>query len=218
MSNRKHIHCELYLLVHLEYFASPMCSWCWGFAPVVEKIKAKFIKELDFRLVLAPFRIDTSNSMDQALRDYVLQQWHKVEQTTGQQFDFTFAMRQDFVYDSKLACQAIKAFSIQLPTQELQFLSAIHAAFYTKNADVTNEQILVDLIKPYKINETEFIKDLHSQYVNKNLNKDFDYCEQLKVQGYPTLLGIRDESVSVLAYGFMPYTNLELKINNWVRS
>ena len=194
-----------------------MCSWCWGFAPVIEKIKSKFNEHLDFRLVLAPFRIDTTETMDHALRKYVLQQWQKVNQTTGQRFNFTFSMGLDFVYDSKPACQAIKAFAIQQPTQELQYLGAIHAAFYTKNADVTNQKILVDLIGPYEINETEFIKDLHSQNVNKNLNKDFYYCEQLKVQGYPTLLGIRDGSVSLLAYGFMPYANLKLKIENWLR-
>jgi len=23
---------------HLVYFADPMCSWCWGFAPAIEAL------------------------------------------------------------------------------------------------------------------------------------------------------------------------------------
>ena len=30
--------------LHFIYFADPMCSWCWGFAPVIEKIAAEAAK------------------------------------------------------------------------------------------------------------------------------------------------------------------------------
>ncbi len=27
---------------HLVYVADPMCSWCWGFSPVIDAIRERF--------------------------------------------------------------------------------------------------------------------------------------------------------------------------------
>ena len=204
--------------MELAYFASPMCSWCWGFSPVLQQINQDFAKQLNVRLVLAPFRIDTTAPMDNDLRDYVLQQWHNVHHTTGQKFDFSFEMNPEFIYDTKPACRAIKAFSKQQSEQELEFMHTIQAAFYTNNLDITNEDVLVDLLTNYEIDTGLFIKDLHAKKINSLLEEDFNYCQQLGVQGYPTLIGIKDNSITVMAYGYAPYTELKPKIENWIEA
>ena len=126
------------------YFVSPMCSWCWGFSPVIQRLRESF-PENDIRFVLTPFRIDTAEPMDDVLRNYVLGQWEKVYQTTGQVFDFRFAMPANFIYNTRLACLAIKAFSKQLPQQEVKYLNALQYAFYAENKDLTKEAVLIDI-------------------------------------------------------------------------
>src|SRR5690242_8930931 len=37
---------------HLIYFADPMCSWCWGFAPVIGAIRQRFGDALPIRLMM----------------------------------------------------------------------------------------------------------------------------------------------------------------------
>lgn len=47
-------------LPRLYYFADPMCSWCYGFAPVIDKIRKVFGTQFDIRLVMgdyAPVRL-----------------------------------------------------------------------------------------------------------------------------------------------------------------
>ncbi|MCK7496210.1 MAG: hypothetical protein MZW92_38730 [Comamonadaceae bacterium] len=36
----------------LWYVADPMCSWCWGFAPVIEGIKAAYCERMKIALML----------------------------------------------------------------------------------------------------------------------------------------------------------------------
>ena len=37
---------------NLIYFADPMCSWCYGFSPVVAQIRREFGRGLPIRLAL----------------------------------------------------------------------------------------------------------------------------------------------------------------------
>lgn len=201
--------------MQLTYFASPMCSWCWGFSPVIEQVQKTFAQEIDFRLVLVPFRIDTVEPMNEKLRNYVLEQWHKVHETTAQLFEFTFKMPKDFVYNTMPACLAIKAFAIQQPKNELKYLSTIHEAFYTKNIDVTNEKFLINLAKNYEIEIDSFAVDINSTNIRTLLQKDFDYCQQLGVNAYPTLIGIHNGKNTLLSHGFSPLEDLQIKIKNW---
>nr|MBA3324286.1 DsbA family protein [Paracoccaceae bacterium] len=45
---------------HLLYVADPMCSWCWGFAPVIADIRAAFRDRLPLHLVMGGLRPGTS--------------------------------------------------------------------------------------------------------------------------------------------------------------
>ncbi len=193
-----------------------MCSWCWGFSPVIQHIKNNFNEQVDFRLVLAPFRVDTTEAMDEALRDYVLVQWRKVHETTAQSFNFTFQMEDDFVYNTKLACLAIKSLCRLQPGSEVKILDTIQTAFYTKNLNVTHEDDLVQFAENYKVNTDLFVEYLHSNETEKLLDDDFSYCQRLGVLSFPTLTGIKKGTISMLAYGYMPYNNLESNVKNWI--
>ena len=195
------------------YFASPMCSWCWGFSPVVQKLKKEYGAN-KIRLVLTPFRVDTTEPMDDALRNYVLGQWHKVHQTTGQAFDFRFAMPKDFIYNTTLVCLSIKAFCNQLIEQELDYMHDLQHLYYTKNQDLTNEDILIEIAEKFGLNTSQFKQDLHSELTKEELEKDFSMCQQLNVRSYPTLMLEQNDEYSVLANGYLSFTELQQRMES----
>ncbi|MGH1537819.1 MAG: DsbA family protein [Gammaproteobacteria bacterium] len=197
--------------MQLVYFASPMCSWCWGFSPVIQKIKA--LNKVDnIRLVLTPFRIDTTQPMDDALRNYVLGQWQKVHHTTEQSFDFRFAMPEEFIYNTRLVCLAIKAFNKQLPQQEFEYLHALQQAFYVENKDLTNQAVLIDIAEKFALDTKRFSDDLMSSEVSIALEEDFVLCQQLAVQSYPTLMTEKFGNYSVLVAGYCSYEDLATRV------
>lgn len=189
-----------------------MCSWCWGFSSNIEKLKQTF-PESNIQIVLTPFRIDTNQPMDKALRDYVMGQWRNVHKTTGQSFNFNFLMPEEFIYNTTLACLSIKAFCNQLPSQEIEYLHAIQHAFYAENKDLTDINVLASIAEKFSIEEQSFVEDLRCNVMLQQLERDFDFCEQLEVQSYPTLMTKDDSSYTKLASGYASFEDLLAKVN-----
>ncbi len=194
-----------------------MCSWCWGFSPVIQQLKESFPSN-EIRLVLTPFRIDTTQPMDEALRKYVLGQWQNVHKTTGQPFDFRFSVPADFIYNTRLVCLSIKAFCKQLPWLKLEYLHALQHAFYTENKDLTNQEILTEIASNFAIEVTLFTDDCNSKEVADELESDFILCQQLAVQSYPTLMIEKDDGYSMLASGYTSYEELVERVEASVKS
>ena len=92
---------------HLVYFADPMCSWCWGFSPVIEAIQQRYGPALPIRLIVGGLRPWTTAPITAHERADIRQHWEHVRDASGQPFDFTFFDRAGFVYDTEPASRAI---------------------------------------------------------------------------------------------------------------
>lgn len=193
------------------YFASPMCSWCWGISPVIQQLKDEYGAD-KIRLVLTPFRVNTSEPMDEELRSYVLGQWYKVHETTGQPFDFRFAMPESFIYNTTLVCLSIKAFCKQITGLELDYMHDLQHVYYTENQDLTSEEVLINNAGKFDLDITQFKHDLHSSLVRDELDKDFSLCRQLDVRSYPTLMLLKNNEYKELLSGYLSYAELKQRI------
>ena len=91
----------------LVYFADPMCSWCYGFAPVVAAVEQQFRGRLPLRLVMGGLRAGQTRPMRDADKEYIRDAWTRVNAASGQPFDFAFFEREGFVYDTEPACRAV---------------------------------------------------------------------------------------------------------------
>ena len=166
----------------------------------------------NIRLVLTPFRVDTTQPMDDELRNYVLGQWHKVHQTTAQPFDFSFAMPAEFIYNTRLVCLAIKALKKQKPEQELKYFHALQQAYYTENQDLTNQEVLINIANSFSVDIDVFIGDLSNKNLAEELEEDFSFCQHLNVQSYPTLMYEKFGSYAILSSGYTAYDELLTRI------
>ena len=48
---------------HFLYIADPMCSWCYGFAPVIEALAARFAGRLPVRVMMGGLRAGNTRAM-----------------------------------------------------------------------------------------------------------------------------------------------------------
>ncbi|MCA3720124.1 MAG: DsbA family protein, partial [Phenylobacterium sp.] len=71
---------------HLIYFADPMCSWCYGFSPVMEDIRRAFGRALPVRLVMGGLRPGTETPMTPEARDSLRGHWTHITEATGLPF------------------------------------------------------------------------------------------------------------------------------------
>jgi putative protein-disulfide isomerase len=81
-----------------------MCSWCWGFAPVITAITQRFGDTLPVRLILGGLRPGTTKTMDEAAKSSIREHWNHVHAASGRPFDLLFLERGSAICINASAC------------------------------------------------------------------------------------------------------------------
>jgi putative protein-disulfide isomerase len=197
----------------LWYFADPMCSWCWGFSPVVQRLKEKYSDRLKFALVLGGLRPYTHEPITDTVRQEILHHWHEVHHRTGQAFSFDEAMPEGFVYDTEPASRAVVAVGELAPQATFDYFKAIQQAFYAKQQDVTQESVLEALVKPLSVDMQQFRQAFHSDTIKQKTQAHFHKSRQFGVRGFPTLILQSEQQYHLLTNGYRPYEELQPEID-----
>ena len=195
------------MTVELLYFANPMCSWCWGFAPVI----AHLAERLPVTLAMgalgrgdAPMRPEDKT----AIREH----WDHVHTLTGQPFDYGFFAREDFVYDTEPACRAVTVVRRQRPELALRYLASLQRAFYAEGCDITRPAELQRVAAGLGVDPQHFAADLAAAQVRAAMIEEFGQTAGLGVTGYPTLLALDAGRARVLSLGCRPLAEIEAAI------
>lgn len=200
----------------LLYFADPMCSWCWGFAPVIDDIKAQFGDQFQIALILGGLRPGTTEPIDNKSREEILHHWHEVHKRSGQPFQFDNAMPEGFIYDTEPPSRAVVTMGELQPETVLAFLKRIQAAFYAEQKDVTREAVLLDLLTEYNVDSDTFQELFHSQDMKNKTLAHFQRTRQSGVRGFPTLIMQNADSYSLLTHGYQSLQNLRPSLEQWL--
>jgi len=193
----------------LWYFADPMCSWCWGFAPVIAEIKHRFADRLRISLNLGGLRPGTTTPIGEQLREEILQHWREVHQLTGQPFRFENALPEGFIYDTEPASRAVLTMGRLQPENTLAYVAAIQAAFYTEGRDVTRAEVLGDLARAFVVDTAEFDTLFGSDILRAQTWEHFKRSRQAGVQGFPTLIWQRGKQIDTLCTGYRPWPEVK---------
>lgn len=203
---------------HLVYFADPMCSWCWGFAPVVQAIRERFGPALPIRLVMGGLRPWTEQAMTAHDRADVRNHWEHVHTASGQPFDFAFFDRERFVYDTEPPSRAVVVLRRRGMDTGLAALRRIHRAFYAENRDVTDTATLAALAAEFGVDEAAFRSEFDSEAAMEETRGDFAIAQSAGIRGFPTLIaGDRDDDqYALVTHGFQPSASILPALEQWL--
>jgi putative protein-disulfide isomerase len=196
----------------LWYFADPMCSWCWGFAPVIEAIREGHRDRLKVALVLGGLRPGTTRTLSPREREEILHHWRQVSEMTGQPFRFEGALPEAFVYDTEPASRAVVAMGELDREAVFPLFKSIQAAFYAAGRDVTRPEVLADLAFGLDADRAAFLDALESDAVRSKTAAHFEMARRLGVGGFPTLVLQRGDRHRVLARGYRPLVELQAEL------
>jgi len=204
---------------HFLYFADPMCSWCYGFAPIIERLQAHFADRLALRIVVGGLRAGNTTVMRDRDRAYIRSAWERVHDASGQPFDFSFFDRKNFIYDTEPACRAVVAIRERRPEMALAMMSAIANAFYADNRDVTQNTILAEVAAEVGEDPVTFLKTLIHPELRQKTMQDFLFAQQLNVQGFPCLLvGNEASEYTLITSGYSPIDALIDAVERWLET
>lgn len=200
--------------LELIYVADPMCSWCWGFAPVIEKVEAS--SGIHLRIIVGGLRPGRQAERLEHIRDYVGHHWKQVAAVSGQPFDIAGLDRDDWVYDTMVADTAVVTMRQIAPDETRRFLDTVQRAFYANRVDVTDTLVYRDLVEGFPVDRGKFVTQLESSEMQALAEQDFLEAKWLGVTGFPTLL-LRDGSSTMpISLGYAPFDTVADRINSLV--
>lgn len=200
----------------LLYVMDPMCSWCWGFAPVLEALAEQAAEAgVGLDLVVGGLRRD-GVAVDAAGRVRYLGYWQAVNAATGQLFNFDKGIPEGFVYDTEPACRAIVTARSLAPELVWPLTRLIQQAFYTEGQDVSRASVLVELAEKAGIPRIEFAEAFDSQAQRDATQADFTWAQSLGIAGFPTLLAEHNGQLALVTNGYQPLESLQSLLTRWL--
>jgi len=202
---------------HLVYFADPMCSWCWGFSPVIEAVRERQGAELPVHLIMGGLYPGTEEPLTETGKETIREHWQHVNEASGQPFEFSFFDREGFVYDTEPPSRAVVAMRRIDPEKAFALLKRIHGAFYTENRDVTDPDVLADLAAETGVARETFLELFNADDVRQETQTDFSIARRAGITGFPTLIAGRGEGEPyvALSIGYQPLHRIESLIAQW---
>ncbi len=200
--------------LELLYIADPMCSWCWGFAPVMARIDDSF--DIPVRVVVGGLRPgDRAEPLDR-VRSMLEHHWEQVAAASGQPFDHSALQRTDWMYDTLVPDIAVVTMRSMGSTETLRFLETVQKAFYAEGIDVTDPDVYTDLVTGFPVDPESFIAALRSVEMLGAAEQDFKEAQWLGATGFPTLL-LRDGATTVpMSLGYASFEQVAGRINAFI--
>ncbi|RYJ59542.1 DsbA family protein [Pseudomonas songnenensis] len=203
-------------MARLIYVMDPMCSWCWGFSPVMTALAGQAAERgVSFELRVGGLRRERV-VMDQAGRQRTLSYWQAVHSATGQPFNLAQGLPEALVYDTEPACRALVA-ARGLDEARIWSLSLlIQQAFYQHGQDVTQPSVLVDLAEAAGLSRSEFAERYDDSATKAATAADFIWVENLGIAGFPTLLAEHEGQLALVTNGYQPLPALAPLLARWL--
>jgi len=197
------------------YVGDPMCSWCWGFSPVLDRILAEYDAVAPMRVVVGGLHAFDSDPMSEDYKATIRSHWEHVAEATGQPFNYAFFDRQGFVLDTEPACRATVTVRNIKPGAVWPFYEAIHKGYYVEDADTTALATFVAYAEREGLDGDAFQAAFESDAMRQDTLEDFAWCQQAGVTGFPTVVLREDQHLGALTVGYRPFDDLKPTLDAW---
>jgi putative protein-disulfide isomerase len=202
--------------LRLIYFADPMCSWCYGFSPVITALVERFEGRLGLQVVVGGLRAGNTAPMRAEDKDYIREAWTRVGAASGEAFDLSFFDREGFVYDTEPACRAVVTARRLLPPMALPFMARISQAFYAENRDMTSPDEIAVVAEEAGFDQQTFSDAFLAPETRNETFQDFLTAQELGIRGFPTLIaGSEAKGYALLTNGYRPLDDLLDPLERW---
>ena len=173
-----------------------MCSWCWGFRPVWNRVVAQLNESIRVRYVLGGLAADTDVPMPVEMQARIQNTWRHIQQEIpGTVFNFDFWEKCAPRRSTYPSCRAIIAARNQIRDADTRMLPAIQQAYYLHAKNPSDNDVLIGLADALGLNTVLFRADLDTDQTQDRLLQEFRLRDQLGVCSFPGLVLAVDGSL-----------------------
>ena len=188
-----------------------MCSWCWAYKPIWQKILTNLPQSLNVEYLLGGLAPDNDNPMSPETRNFVMDNWRRVQdKVPATEFNYEFWRLNRPKRSTYIACRAVISARIQNPKFERAMIDAIQYAYYLKAQNPSEKIVLFNLAENVGLNVQVFKQDLNSTKVNNYLKKEIEFSRMMPINGFPSLVLSKNNSLTQININ---YLNANFTIN-----
>ena len=194
--------------IEFIYVGDAMCSWCWGFAPVMDRLAGHY--SFPMRLINGGLRPGPDGQpMEPGLRSYLLHHWEQVEARSGQPFNPDALPGDGWRYDTELPARAVVTMRSHAPEMEFRWFKHLQRSFYLDGVDVTRLEVYRPLLDGYTEERDQFMADLADESSRLEAWSDFEQARAMQATGFPTLLLRTGSDLATVTRGYAPFESIE---------
>ena len=198
------------------YVGDPMCSWCYGFSPVMQAIFERHRDQATMSLRMGGLHPGNDYIVDQRYKDFLIEHWTEIGGRTGQKFSFGILDELGWIYDTEKACRAVVAVRRLKPGSEYPFSFAIQAGFYAHNRNPHEPDTFAKVAEEFGVDRQAFLDAYADPAVKEETAADFQWAQSLGVTGFPTVLVRDHRGMAVLTRGYQPLASIERPLEQWL--
>jgi putative protein-disulfide isomerase len=192
----------------LFYVFDPLCGWCYGFSPVMQKLHQTYKDRLDFQVIGGGMYTGSRVGPIGKVAPYIRTGYRQVEEASGVKFGKAFLdlfNKGTAQFNSVPSCQAMQAFKRQKPDKMVEYAHAIQKAIYYDGVEMEDIGAFANAASAMGADKARFLTDIKSKAVQDSTEADFYLSERFGVQGFPAVFVLKNGKLYPVAEGYMPY-------------
>lgn len=176
----------------LYYIYDPMCSWCWGYRPIWDKLYSNLPSSIEVVYVVGGLAPDCDKPMPFEQQQMIKGHWRTIEAKLGTEFNYDFWQENTPRRSTYNACRASIAASKQ--GCQIAMVDAIQRAYYLRALNPSDISVLIGLAeelsqqKSLSVDLAQFIVDINADETEKELAQQIHLARELTQQGFPSLV------------------------------
>jgi putative protein-disulfide isomerase len=167
-----------------------MCSWCWGYRPVHDELRARLPASVKWKNLLGGLAPDSDVPMPEQTRLIIMNHWRNIQQKLGTEFNFDFWTKCKPRRSTYPACRAVLAAAEQGAEEEM--IDAIQRAYYLRAMNPSDKETLIQLAEELGLNKERFVSDLISPATHQELLHQIGLSRTLGINSFPSLVLVKD--------------------------
>jgi len=191
--------------------SDPMCSWSWGFAPVVTQLQEHFSDTYKISVVMGGLRTKGQMPWDEESRAFLKQTWQEVAYKTGQPFQESLLQKEHFEYDTYPASKAVVTVREILGDEAaLRYLYTLQEAFYKDGIDITKPRLLFGYYERLFGNSSKFAFMYATERIETLFEHDRAKARSMGATAFPSVVLIDESGHMVCKKGYCTFDELKL--------
>jgi len=187
----------------------PMCSWCWGFAPVLEKLQNNLPKDTKLSICMGGLRSSGEQVWNNSFKTYLKENWDNVYKYTNQVFNPQLLNKSAFDYNTEPACRAVLCVKELDESKVFSFMHHLQKAFYEESLDITKTEEIIKIVEEEKIDTKMFLSLFGSTKMSEATLADKYKARSMGANSFPSLVFIDEEGHLYVLKGYKDFKEIK---------